>query len=190
MEVFIWNLLSSGATDVIKGIIGKNFKKLISYKSNNNQDGFNTMLNIILDSNDEIKRRLEALQSEDNITQNHNGTGDNIVGGKTVNNTYNISNIDTINNNSELSNEAGEILLEVEESKKNSISKMYTIDRGHLIFINNKQLIEENNPRSSAKYIDALEELVTQDFIKTTNEKKYTVTKKGYEYIDNIINKL
>ena len=88
-------------------------------------------------------------------------------------------------NTNNISKEAKELLNEATKDKDGDILKTESHE-GTSIKTNNKHFIEENNVRSSAKYISALEELVEIKFLTTTNEVIYTVTNDGYEYIDDI----
>jgi hypothetical protein len=152
MEEYVWNLMSSGVTDILKGIVGKSFSKLQDYFTRNKQDEFNEVLSVIMESNDEIKKKLELLKNGDYISQNHSGTGDNIVGDKTINNTYHISSVE--DKEAKLSIEAEELLKEATEDKDGVIWKMNFLSDGLSVTTNNNQRYALTN--SGYKYIESI----------------------------------
>ena len=120
-----------------------------------------------------------------NTTQNHNDNGDNIVGNKTVNNTYNISNQNETNNILNLSNEAVELLEETSKSKSGVISVFHGMSET-IIKVNNRNFTEDNTARTSAKYKSALAELTNNYLLDMITRESYQMTQKGYKYIDSI----
>jgi len=84
---YVYSLFQSGTTDYLKNIIGKNFEKLEKYCLHNDTDSFNNTLNIILNSNEEIKQNLEMLKNGDTLNQyNKNGHNFNNTGDITITN--------------------------------------------------------------------------------------------------------
>lgn len=181
MEEYIWNIMSSGATDALKSIVGKSFNKLQNYFTKNKQDEFYEILSVIMESNDEIKKKLELLKNGDSINQNHSGTGDNVVGGKTTI-IYNIPNAE--DKNDELSIEAEELLKEVSESSKRTIKRISSISEGLHIQVDNKSFTEDVDERTANKYIEALDELIRCKFVKPRGEIYNDITEKGYKYFE------
>lgn len=82
-----------------------------------------------------------------------------------------------------LSHEAKELLFEVIKDKHGHILKSKTLS-GTSIQTNNKDFIENNNPKIIAKYESALKELENNNFITTDNWEIFKVTNDGYGYID------
>lgn len=139
-----------------------------------------------MDSNDEIKQKLESLKNGDSIVQNHSGTGDNFVGGKTINNISYIMDKEGLNNKFELSNEAEELLKEAINDQKRRIIQTDSISEGIQIQANGKCFTENVDIRTANKYINALVELIEIRFVKPRGDIFNDVTERGYKYIDNI----
>jgi hypothetical protein len=85
MKQFIWKTFKTVAENRLKEILGKSFDRLLKYKENDDIKSFKDTLEIIIESNENIKQNLENLKNGTFITQNNLGNGDNIVGNKTVN---------------------------------------------------------------------------------------------------------
>jgi len=88
MKQFIWETFKTVAESELKEILGKSFDRLLKYKEKDDIKSFKDTLEILIESNENIKQNLDNLKNGTYITQNHLGSGD-IVGNQTVNNYYN-----------------------------------------------------------------------------------------------------
>lgn len=86
-----------------------------------------------------------------------------------------------------ISNEAKTILLEAINDENGYILMIRTTN-GTSIKTNDRNLIPDDNYRTIAKWVNALDELVDNDFVEERgqNGNGFTVTLKGYEYADTL----
>jgi len=82
------SILGGIAYDAIKKVLGKPFEKLKNYLDNNETDKFQGALEILIESDEEIKNKLLELQQKygdkNIVNQYHTGNGDNVAGNKNV----------------------------------------------------------------------------------------------------------
>jgi len=95
---FVWSSFVSGvAYDTIKPIVGNTFNKLAGFSGSGDRDKFELVLESIIESNENIKKQLEALQSGKTVNLGANSVyseGDiKVDGGSSV--TGNVTNSKT-----------------------------------------------------------------------------------------------
>ena len=90
---FVWDSVLTGvignaAYDGIKAILGSTFDRLKNCVNDQEREQFDVAIDLILETNQEIRNKLSSLASGTHIgvSQHHSGTGDNVAGDKIVNN--------------------------------------------------------------------------------------------------------
>ena len=86
---FVWNAMSSGVIgnatyDGLKVILDKGFTRLTGYTAGNQRNEFEAALQMLLETNVELRERLEQLASGTSISGKNNITGTISAGGHVI----------------------------------------------------------------------------------------------------------
>jgi hypothetical protein len=71
---FVYDSIASGAVgngayDIMKSLFNKSFERLLNYVGDNDKNNFKNTLEILLESNEELKNKLMALKNGGNLSE-------------------------------------------------------------------------------------------------------------------------